>query len=112
MTGVVDFRAQLLDENGDKITSINPLPVTGGGGGGGSGGVFADYALNDFADGTPLYLGKVKSTGMWLLQRYNGSTGEMRYANPSNNAGVTTYASAWSGRVGLNYDLFQVLTGV
>ena len=36
----------------------------------------------------------------------------MRYANVSNNAGITTYASAWSGKSGLTYNEFQVLTGV
>lgn len=46
------------------------------------------YALNDFADGNPLYLGKVKADGTWLLQRFNSSTGEMRYANLSNNSGT------------------------
>ena len=111
MTGIVDFRASLLDENGIPITDANPLPVSGGGGGGGSGGVFDHYALNDFADGDPLYLGKAKSNGTWLLQRYSPSSGEMRYANLSNNAGLT-YATAWSGRVSLNYTLFQSLTGV
>jgi hypothetical protein len=112
MTGIVDFRTQLLDEVGSPIDALNPLPVTGGGGGGGGGSPLDPYLLNDFLDGTPLYLGKAKSDGTWLIQRFNSSTGEMRYANLSNNAGVTTYASAWSGRAGLTYGLFQTLTGV
>lgn len=110
MTGIVDFRTELLDETGAPITASNPLPTTGGGGGGGGGAISA-YALNDFVDAIPLYLGKVKSDGTWLVQRYNSSTGEMRYANLSNNAGLT-YATAWSGRASLNYALFQTLTGV
>ena len=110
MTGIVDFRTALLDETGAPIDDANPLPVTGGGGGGGS--PTDPYTLNDFLDGDPLYLGKAKSDGTWLVQKYSTSSGEMRYANLSNNAGVTTYASAWSGRAGLTYGLFQTLTGV
>lgn len=111
MTGIVDFRTSLLDETGAPIDGANPLPVTGGGGGGG-GSALDPYALNDFLDGDPLYLGKVKFDGTWLLQKFSSATGEMRYANVSNNAGVTTYASAWSGKAGLTYGLFQTLTGV
>jgi hypothetical protein len=104
MTGIVAFRTELLDEQGSPISPTNPLPTTGEGVG--------SYVLNDYASGNPLYVGKVKSDGTWLVQRYNTATGEMRYANLSNNAGVTTYTSAWSGRVGLVYGLFNTLTGV
>ena len=92
------------------VSATTALPVSGGGGGGG--GAIDAYALNDFLDGDPLYLGKVKSDGTWLVQKYSATSGEMRYANLSNNAGVTTYASAWSGKAGLTYGLFQTLTGV
>lgn len=61
MTGIVDFRTELLDENGDPITSLNPLPTTGGGGGGGgslSDTVFIDsasqlFVYRDIGSGTP-----------------------------------------------------------
>ena len=69
------------------------------------------YALNDFADGNPLYLGKAKADGTWLVQRFNSSTGEMRYANLSNNSGLS-YSSAWANRATLSYGTFQALTGV
>lgn len=111
MTGIVDFRNLLINENSDAITASNPLPTTGGGGGGGAG-VFGPYALNDFENGATLYLGKVKSDGTWLLQEYDQDIGSMRYANESNNASVTTYASAWSNKSTLTYNEFQVLTGV
>ena len=108
MTGIVDFRTELLDELGDPISNANPLPVTPGSGGGAIG----VYALNDFIDGDPLYVGKAKADGTWLLQKFSTTTGEMRYANISNNPGVTTYASAWTNRTTLVYGLFQSLTGV
>jgi hypothetical protein len=61
MTGIVDFRTELLDENGNPITSSNPLPTTGGGGGGGgslSDTVFVDgtgqlFVYRDTGSGTP-----------------------------------------------------------
>lgn len=106
MTGVVDFRTQLLGELGASIGTENPLPVTDSGGS-----ALASYALNDFADGTPMYLGKAKPGGTWLVQQYDSSTGAMRYANESNNPGVTTYSTAWSGRAGLTYGLYQELSG-
>lgn len=31
MSGIVDFRTEIEDQNGDAITSQNPFPVTGGG---------------------------------------------------------------------------------
>jgi hypothetical protein len=112
MTGIVDFRTSLLDEVGNPITSTNPLPTTGSGGGGGGGGVLDAYALNDLLEGTPMYMGKAKIDGTWLIQRFNSSTGEMRYANVSNNGGVTTYSSAWTNRTTLTYGLIQTLTGI
>jgi len=61
MTGIVDFRTELLDENGNPITALNPLPTTGGGGGGGgslSDTVFVDstgqlFVYRDTGTGTP-----------------------------------------------------------
>jgi len=61
VTGIVDFRTELLDENGDPISASNPLPVTGGGGGGGtlSDTVFIDstnqlFVYRDTGSGVPL----------------------------------------------------------
>lgn len=109
MTGIVDFRTQILDENGVPIDEFNPFPTTGSGSSSGSS--TDAYALNDFADGTPLYLGKSKEDGTWLFQRYDGQTGQMRYANASNNGGLD-YSGAWASKESLNYVLFQDLTGV
>ena len=98
-------QTQLKDAEENIIGANNPLPVTL------TNNSIDNYALNDFADGDPLYLGKVKADGTWLVQRYSAASGEMRYANLSNNAGLT-YATAWSGKASLNYALFQALTGV
>lgn len=105
MTGIVDFRAELLDELGTPISDANPLAVSAGGG------ALSSYALNDFADGSPMYIGKTKLDGTWLIQRYTTS-GEMRYANLSNNAGVAPYTTAWVNRASLTYGLFHTLIGI
>ena len=94
------------DNTAVDVSATNPLPVFDA-----LQSPIASYLLNDFADGDPLYLGKVKADGTWLVQRYSAASGEMRYANLSNNAGLT-YATAWSGKASLNYALFQALTGV
>ena len=102
-TGIIPFRTALMDASGNPITVSNPLPVTGGS-------AVNGYSLNDFEDGTTLYVGKVKPDGKWLVQRFVG--GAMRYANLSNNPAVSTESSAWSGRTVLTYDLFQSTTDV
>lgn len=71
MTGIVDFRTELLDENGDPISASNPLPTTGGGGGGGS---LADVLLTD-------------DTGALFVSRDDGTT--VSYFNLNTNAVYT-----------------------
>lgn len=72
----------------------------------------APYAVNNFLDGTPMYIGKVSADGRWLLMSYNAPTGVMQYANVSNNAAYTTYAAAWAARASLTYAAYGVITGV
>jgi hypothetical protein len=60
MTGIVDFRTELLDENGNPINALNPLPTTGGGGGGGS--LLADVLLTD--DTGALFVGRDDGTAV------------------------------------------------
>ncbi len=72
MTGIVDFRTELLDENGDPISATNPLPTTGGGGGGG--GSLADVLLTD-------------DTGALFVSRDDGTT--VTYFNLNTNAVYT-----------------------
>jgi hypothetical protein len=83
MTGIVDFRASLLDEYGNPITDANPLPTTGGGGGGG--GVLSDTV---FVDGT----------GQLFVYRDTGSGTPNAYAIPAwtlyTPSGTVTSASS------------------
>jgi hypothetical protein len=72
MTGIVDFRTELLDENGNPITALNPLPTTGGGGGGGA--LLADVLLTD-------------ATSALFVGRDNGTT--FSYFNLNTNAVYT-----------------------
>lgn len=72
MTGIVDFRTELLDEEGNPISASNPLPVTGGGGGGGS--ALADVLLTD-------------DTGTLFVARDDGTT--ITYFDLNGNAAYT-----------------------
>lgn len=80
--------------------------------GGASGPYNEEYSVNNVTGTDPLYVGKVRSNGVWLLQRYSESTGVVDYANLSNNAGVTTYGSAWTNRATLTYAAYETLAGV
>jgi hypothetical protein len=71
MSGVVDFRTLLEDENGNPINALNPLPTTGGGGGGGA---LADVLLTD-------------GTGALFVSRDDGTT--VTYFNLNTNAVYT-----------------------
>jgi hypothetical protein len=70
------------------------------------------YSVNDLEDAVPMYIGKAKSDGKWMIQKYNSSTGNMSYANITNNTSIPDYATAWAGRAGLVYGAFQTLEGV
>ena len=66
------------------------------------------YVLNNMADGEPLFVGKVRADGRWLIQRFTASS-TMEYANPQNNAGVGGYTAAWTARAALTYVPFEQL---
>ena len=68
MTGIVDFRTELLDENGAPITATNPLPTTGGGGGAGS--ALSDTVFQD-------------STGQLFVYRDSGTGTPTAYSIPT-----------------------------
>jgi len=79
----------------------------------GSSGLYDDpYVVNNVQEGDTLYAGKIASSGAWLVLRYVAATGVVDYANRSNNADVSAYADAWTGRAGLTYAAYQTLVGV
>lgn len=71
-----------------------------------------EYSVNNVIGTDPLYAGKVRSGGVWLVLRYRESSGVVDYANISNNTSITTYADAWAARAALTYAAFETLTGV
>jgi hypothetical protein len=73
------------------------------------------YQLNDFDETSiegRLYVGLAKADGSWLLKNIKDATGEVRYANISNNGAYTSYADAWTDRLTLVYDYSFNITGV
>jgi hypothetical protein len=70
------------------------------------------YAVNNVQDGNPLYIGKVRSDGNWVIEKYDTTAGTLSYANFSNNAGTAGYGTAWTQRLSLVYGGFETLTGV
>jgi hypothetical protein len=90
MTGIVDFRTELLDENGNPITSSNPLPTTGGGGGGGgslSDTVFVDgtgqlFVYRDTGSGTP----NAYAIPAWTLYTPSGTVSSASAGNAAASA--------------------------
>lgn len=69
------------------------------------------YQTNNLEDSEPLYVGKSKSNGTWLVEKFVNATGAKTYANLSNNSGVATYSDAWTNRATLTYNRFDEITG-
>jgi len=70
----------------------------------------ADYGTNDVeeASSTVTYVGKEKRDGTWLVMKIDTTSGtSIRYASVENNALVTSYADAWSGRSALVYGVYS-----
>ena len=83
MSGVVDFRTQLEDENGNLMgVTGNPLVTSGGGGGGG--GALADVLLTD-------------SNGALFVSRDDGTT--ITYFNLNTNAVYTPVGTIFAAPV-------------
>lgn len=70
------------------------------------------YAVNNVQDGAPLYIGKVRADGAWVVEKYDSTAGTLSYANWSNNPGTSGYGSAWTARASLVYGGFETLQGV
>jgi hypothetical protein len=107
MTGIVDFRTQLLDETGAPIDGANPLPVTGGGGGGGD--LLSDTVFKDSTG--QLFVYRDEGTGVPDAFEIPGWTlytpiGAVTSASSGNTAASATGSAvpADAGYVGFNVD--------
>jgi hypothetical protein len=69
------------------------------------------YQTNNLEDSEPLYVGKSKPNGTWLVEKFVNATGAKTYANLSNNLSVATYSDAWTNRATLTYNRFDEITG-
>lgn len=69
------------------------------------------YQVNNLEDAATLYVGKSKSNGTWLIEKFVEATGIKSYANLSNNGSVTTYSDAWTNRATLTFNRFDEITG-
>lgn len=70
------------------------------------------YAVNNVQDGNPLYIGKVRADGFWVIEKYDSAAGSLSYANWSNNPSTSGYGAAWTSRAALTYGGFETLQGV
>lgn len=71
------------------------------------------YATNNVQDGSPVYIGKVKANGEWVIQKYDDVAGTLGYAHISNNPTHTNgYGAAWASRASLTFEGFEALSGV
>ena len=66
------------------------------------------YLLNNFENGTTLYVGAIADIKAWRVQRFNQTTGVMDYATVANNPSYTLYADAWTARATLTYGQSQI----
>ena len=54
------------------------------------------------ADSNPIYIGKVDKDGKWFIKMIDMTTGIAMFAK-----GDSDYDTAYSGRYGLSYDIFN-----
>lgn len=72
-----------------------------------------EYSTNDIDDVTTtdvVYIGAETGDGVWQVKKIDssGSFPIFRYASVSNNALVSTYSDAWTARVTLTYDIYEL----
>ena len=94
-----------------RVSSSNPIPVESSS----QPNEISQYSLQDVdeASATLLYLCKSNNDGKWLIQKVDTSSGvNIRFANESNNSSYTTYATAYTNRATLTYDLIEDLSGL
>ena len=67
-----------------------------------------EYQMNDkTADATVVYVGLEDSDGEWIIQQLDYTSGlSRRFATKKNNAAITSYDDAWTGRAALTYNTY------
>jgi hypothetical protein len=93
---------KFTEVSGKPAVDVNIVQSSEGGG---------SYQANNLEDSEPIYVGKTKSNGTWLVEKFVNATGAKTYANLSNNSGVADYATAWSNRATLTYNRFDEISG-
>lgn len=69
------------------------------------------FKTNDIeeASSTLTYMGQQDGDGDWLVVKIDESSDtNFSYASIKNNSTIKSYASAWTGRDGLNYDNYEI----
>jgi hypothetical protein len=95
------------------IDSENPLPVTGNLTTSAGSIYLSEFITQDLWEPTSkiTYIGKVKVDSTWLFTKMDETTDlVIRYANLSNNPGVTSYTLASTNRAALTYELLEDLS--
>ncbi|MEN6414367.1 MAG: hypothetical protein ABFC84_16640 [Veillonellales bacterium] len=65
----------------------------------------AKYKISDVdADAAVKYYGYLDADGNWYIMKEETTTGDQTYTYCK---GATAYATAWTGRAGLTYDIFS-----
>lgn len=60
------------------------------------------------ASATITYIGKEDTYGIWMILKINSASGKVfTYATQKNNDSYSTYASAWTDRVDLDYGTYS-----
>lgn len=66
----------------------------------------------DTSNVTYYYFGFLTQDSNWIIQRFDQSVTNVinyRYATVKNNAGYVAYSNAWTNRVSLTYDYFDLV---
>ena len=86
-----------VNSSGELVVSTSASPL-------------ATYVTNDIDDGDTttdiVYIGKEDKDGAWAIQKIDSTTSTLptfQYATVTNNAGTTTYSTAWTNRASLTY---------
>ena len=75
----------------------------------------SEYSANDIDDGDTaaniLYIGMESADGTWFVFKFDETSSTLipaQYASVKNNAGTTTYSTAWTNRATLTYGDYSV----